>query len=309
MSRKAIKKIMAVMITMVMTTGLVACGGTAPSDSENVAVDSAGVEEDAVASAIEGEKSSTDNTITDDNDTQETALSSDITMPEGLVDIYVSAGNVADFVFHADRSGVDDFKAISYRFGEYEISLDDFGAGYQCSTWKVTDSRSELAEEEDYEIDGSDYVIKTYITSIVPGFDTMDGTYELYYESRDGKTYYYDLVWKDVVKQGKYEDVQETMVVDAEIGNDNSSQQNTGLWFIDKQLHGDASKLTEGEYVYIKFYSPDSNGLPTMVSMNYHLRSYAYGQTEPVYEDVNGEFTIKNVRYTEEAQIIYCELI
>ena len=27
MSRKAIKKIMAVMITMVMTTGLVACGG------------------------------------------------------------------------------------------------------------------------------------------------------------------------------------------------------------------------------------------------------------------------------------------
>ena len=303
MSRKAIKKIMAVMITMVMMTGLVAS-----SDSENVAVDSAGVEEDAVASAIEGEKSSTDNTITDDNDTQETALSSDITMPEGLVDIYVSAGNVADFVFHADRSGVDDFKAISYRFGEYEISLDDFGAGYQCSTWKVTDSRSELAEEEDYEIDGSDYVIKTYITSIVPGFDTMDGTYELYYESRDGKTYYYDLVWKDVVKQGKYEDVQETMVVDAEIGNDNSSQQNTGLWFIDKQLHGDASKLTEGEYVYIKFYSPDSNGLPTMVSMNYHLRSYAYGQTEPVYRDVNGEFTIKNVRYTEEAQIIYCEL-
>ena len=157
-------------------------GGTAPSDSENVAVDSAGVEEDAVASAIEGEKSSTDNTIPDVDDTQEMSLSSDGTMPNGLVDI------------------------------------------------------------------------------------------------------------------------------DAEIGNDNSSQQNTGLWFIDKQLHGDASKLTEGEYVYIKFYSPDSNGLPTMVSMNYHLRSYAYGQTEPVYRDVNGEFTIKNVEYTEEAYIIYCEL-
>ena len=294
------KRRFAVLIAAAIAISLCACGGKG--------ADSTGEKDDSFAAAVESEKNSNDNVSADAGNPEEVNVLSDRTMPEGLVDIYVSSGNVADFVFHADRSGVDDFKAISYRFGEYKISLNDFGAGYQCSTWKVTDSRSELAEEEDYEIDGSDYVIKTYITSIVPGFDTMDGTYELYYESRDGKTYYYDLVWKDVVKQGKYEDVQETMVVDAEIGNDNSSQQNTGLWFIDKQLHGDASKLTEGEYVYIKFYSPDSNGLPTMVSMNYRLRSYAYGQTEPVYEDVNGEFTIKNVRYTEEAHIIYCEL-
>ena len=68
-------------------------------------------------------------------DAQETEVSADRIMPEGLVDIYVSAGNVADFVFHADKSGIEDIKTIAYRFGEYEISLSDSGAGYQSSTW------------------------------------------------------------------------------------------------------------------------------------------------------------------------------
>ena len=297
-----------VLIMALCAISLTACGESSTSDvASDVAVENSAQEND-----IQNETDQTDNTTQDssaDDYVQETDLFSDRTMPDGLVEIYVSAGNAADFVFHADKSSVDDFKTISYRFGDFDIKLSDFGEGYQCSTWTIGDGQAEFAEEENYIIDGSNYVIKAYLTSIVPCFDTMDGTYELYYESRDGKTYYYDLVWKDIVKQGKYEEFSQTDVSNTGTDNDNSSQQNVAdLWIIDKQLHGDASKLTEGEYVYIKFHSPDSNGLPTMVSMNYHLRVYAYGQTEPEYRDVNGDFAIKNVRYTEEIHLVYCEL-
>ena len=186
------KKLLITCAVLLCAMGLAACGKDASEDAQTV--------EEATETPAE----TNDNVSADAGNPEEVNVLSDRTMPEGLVDIYVSSGNVADFVFHADKSGVKDFKSISYRFGEYEISLSDFGTGYQCSTWNVDDDGAELAEEEDYVIDGSDYVIKAYITSIVPCFDTMDGTYELYYESRDGETYFYDLVWKDVVKQGDY---------------------------------------------------------------------------------------------------------
>ncbi len=187
------KKGLLALIVTAMALSLCACGDK----------DSSALKDDSFAAAVDSEKNTTDSMDAGD-DVQGTEVSSDRTMPEGLVDIYVSAGNSADFVFHADRSGVDDLKTISYRFDEYEISLSDFGEGYQCDTWNVSNDSTELAEEEDYLIDGSNYVIKAYITSLVPSFDVMQGTYELYYESRDGETYYYDLVWKDIVKQGEY---------------------------------------------------------------------------------------------------------
>lgn len=230
------KKSIALLITFAMVLSLCACGSKA--------ADTKGAKDDSFAAAVESEKEATDNTIedalSDDADTQETDASADRIMPEGLVDIYVSAGNVADFVFHADRSGVNDLKTIAYRFGEYEISLSDLGAGYQSSTWNVSDSSSELAEEEDYIIDGSNYVIKAYITSIVPCFDTMDGTYELYYESKDGETYYYDLVWKDVVKQGVYEE--DSQVGDSE-GNMTFADIPSGEYVGETQSNGDCSSF------------------------------------------------------------------
>ncbi len=240
------KKSFALFIVVVMMVGICACGSKA--------ADTKVAKDDSFAAAVESEKEATDNTIadalSDDADAQETEVSADRIMPEGLVDIYVSAGNVADFVFHADKSGIEDIKTIAYRFGEYEISLSDFGAGYQSSTWNVSDSSSELAEEEDYIIDGSNYVIKAYITSIVPCFDTMDGTYELYYESKDGETYYYNLVWKDVVKQGVYEEGNQAG--DSE-GNMTFADIPSGEYVGETQSNGDCSSFyfsSEGSGTY-----------------------------------------------------------
>lgn len=227
-----LKKIIVMLIATSIALSLCACGSKV--------ADTTGAQDDSFAAAVEDEKNTADNMIADANDAQETEVSADRIMPEGLVDIYVSAGNVADFVFHADKSGIEDIKTIAYRFGEFEISLSDFGAGYQSSTWNVNDSSSELAEEEDYIIDGSNYVIKAYITSIVPCFDTMDGTYELYYESKDGETYYYDLVWKDVVKQGVYEEG--SQVGDSE-GNMTFADIPSGEYVGETQSNGDCSSF------------------------------------------------------------------
>ena len=236
------KKIIMMLIAASLALSLCACGSKA--------ADSTGAKDDSFAAAVESEKEAADNAVADVNDAQDAEVSADRTMPEGLVDIYVSAGNVADFVFHADRSGVNDIKTIAYRFGEYEISLSDFGSGYQCSTWNISDSSAELAEEEDFVIDGSDYVIKAYITSLVPCFDTMDGTYELYYESKGGETYYYDLVWKDVVKQGVYEEGSQT---GASEGNMTFADIPSGEYVGETQSNGECSSFyfsSEGSGTY-----------------------------------------------------------
>ncbi len=271
------KRIMLIIIAMMMLS-LCSCG--------NAQTDSLNTENNTSASNGETEGSA----IKDDRDALETISSSDRALPDGLVEIYVSAGNAADFVFHADKSSVDDFKTISYRFGDFDIKLSDFGEGYQSSTWKVSDGQAEFAEEEDYVIDGSDYIIRTYITSIVPSFDTKDGTYELYFESRDGQTYYYDLVWKDVIRQGKYEE--QTKNQTEEMSSAASDVPYVDLWYLDKRLTDDSGQ-------YCIFSSPDENGFPTQMKFKGHwihngdgeVLGAAYGETFWV----EGSCSIKNL--------------
>ncbi len=141
-------------------------------------------------------------------------------MPAGLIDIYVSAGNVADFVFHGDKHSENGFRVVEYRFGKYQISMVDFDNKnkYQSSTWIAEDSQAKLAENEDYEIVGNDYIIHAYLTSIDDlHFDTMDGIYELYLEDKDENSYFYDFNWADVVKSGEY-----TSAAQADSGADGS---------------------------------------------------------------------------------------
>ena len=193
------KYISIVLVLTLCIMSLTACG---EDSSENTTPES-NVENTVQESNSQDSEHASD-ALPDDSQATVAVNDSGNTLPDGLIDIYVQDNNHADFVFH--NIAGDDIKAVNYNIDDkFEVSINDWGSGYQAGIWKLEGDQANLSDSAQWEVVGTDIVIHADASNVPEvDFSAISGIWSMYYEKTDGTTQWYDYSWDAVAQTGEY---------------------------------------------------------------------------------------------------------
>lgn len=269
MSGKAIRKIMAVMITMVMMTGLAGCGGTASPGNGEPQISQQSFEEgldqiyDSTTADITASVDSTpqvDHGITADEPSND------------ILEVIVKDDKHADFVFYGyGGESISDITVLDISYDRYTASFNSF-MNNDCNVWNDEDNgKMTLCEggKAGYTIENEKITITVDMSGVSGfSFDNVGGDCVIHYEHGENGGPNMTLTWEDVANMDNY--VSASQVTQSDTNNTSDNKDDIGSYNGTNATSQINSILSQAAGDYGSFKLVDyGNGTYALVDINY----------------------------------------